>query len=282
MPETGNVRTAPPLLPSPPPTGGAFLRPVFSCRRFLRCCVSYPSSPLSVRCWRRPFPSTARAETGAGGRPMMPITFCRAQATGKTIVVDVYADWCPDLPRAGPRSSMNCARNLQARRIAFIKVGLRQTESLPARAPYPAPVNRAGVQGAARKSPAQSPRPTATVFAPSCWARFEQFPAMTSGLLLFALPCGVGDHPQSLRTAARYRFSSARRWAQPCRAAGIGRRTGNQFHHFRLRRDCLRPCAGIDEGFGAPSGGCAANGGGRSGLLGCHGRKPRSTRPRLR
>ena len=54
---------------------------------------------------------------------------------------------------------------------------------------------------------------------------------MTSGLLLAFLaglvtilnPCGTAAGTDSRRLGAGHK---------PCRAAGIGRRTGNQFHHF--------------------------------------------------
>ncbi|KPQ27192.1 MAG: putative thioredoxin [Porphyrobacter sp. HL-46] len=64
---------------------------------------------------------TARAETGAGWQAYDANTFAAAQATGKTIVVDVYADWCPTCRAQAPILD-ELREELAGETIAFIKV----------------------------------------------------------------------------------------------------------------------------------------------------------------
>ena len=45
---------------------------------------------------------TARAETGTGWQAYDTAAFTAAQAAGKTIVVDVHADWCPTCRAQAP------------------------------------------------------------------------------------------------------------------------------------------------------------------------------------
>ena len=64
---------------------------------------------------------TARAETGGGWQAYDAKAFAAAQAAGKTIVVDVHADWCPTCRAQAP--ILDELRKEQANdKVAFIKV----------------------------------------------------------------------------------------------------------------------------------------------------------------
>ena len=64
---------------------------------------------------------TARAESGGGWQAYDAKSFAAAQGAGKTIVVDVHADWCPTCRAQAP--ILDELRKEQASdKIAFIKV----------------------------------------------------------------------------------------------------------------------------------------------------------------
>ena len=64
---------------------------------------------------------TARAETGAGWQAYDAKSFAAAQAAGKTLVVDVHADWCPTCRAQAPILD-ELRKEKAGDTVAFVKV----------------------------------------------------------------------------------------------------------------------------------------------------------------
>lgn len=66
-------------------------------------------------------PATARAETPAGWHAYDAKTFAAAQDAGKTIVVDVHADWCPTCRAQAPILD-ELRKERASDKVLFVKV----------------------------------------------------------------------------------------------------------------------------------------------------------------
>lgn len=63
----------------------------------------------------------ARAETGGGWQAYDAAAFAAAQAAGKTIVVDVHADWCPTCRAQAPILD-DLRKERASDKVAFVRV----------------------------------------------------------------------------------------------------------------------------------------------------------------